>query len=179
MTAQSAATKKPDYSHGKQLAQQIFHDTMAAINVRHAMLAKLKFEGGALMAGEVAHPLVRPPRVVAFGKAANRMATVLHEILGGKIEAGVSVAPAGTPKEARELPLFCRRPSLSQYRQPGGRARRTGTRLPSDARRHGYLSGFRRRFRHPGATDGPEHHARRFEGVQPRAGDLPPSHRAD
>lgn len=56
MTAQSAATKKPDYSHGKQLAQQIFHDTMAAINVRHAMLAKLKFEGGALMAGEVAHP---------------------------------------------------------------------------------------------------------------------------
>ena len=82
-TAQSAAMKKPDYSHGKQLAQQIFHDTMAAIDVRHAMLAKLKFEGGALMAGEVAHPLVRPPRVVAFGKAANRMATVLHEILGG------------------------------------------------------------------------------------------------
>src|SRR5271169_917488 len=68
-TAQSAAAAKLGYSRGKQLAQQIFHETMAAIDVRHAMLAKLKFEGGVLMAGEVAHPLVRPPRVVAFGKA--------------------------------------------------------------------------------------------------------------
>jgi glycerate-2-kinase len=102
-TAQPAAAKKPEYSHGKQLAQQIFHDTMAAIDVRHAMLAKLKFEGGALLVGEVAHPLARPPRVVAFGKAANRMATVLHEILGGRIEAGVSVAPAETQQK---LPNF-------------------------------------------------------------------------
>ncbi len=102
-TAQPATMKKPDYSHGKQLAQQIFHETMAAIDVRHAMLAKLKFEGGALLAGDVAHPLVRAPRVVAFGKAANRMATVLHEILGGWIEAGVSVAPAETQQK---LPNF-------------------------------------------------------------------------
>ena len=102
-TAQPATTKKPDYSHGKQLAQQIFHETMAAIDVRHAMLTKLKFEGGALVAGEVAQPLVRAPRVVAFGKAANRMATVLHEILGGRIEAGVSVAPAETQQK---LPNF-------------------------------------------------------------------------
>ena len=105
-TAQSAAMTKPDYSHGKQLAQQIFHETMAAIDVRHAMLAKLKFEGGALTAGEVAHPLVRPPRVVAFGKAANRMATVLHEILGGRIEAGVSVAPAETQKKLANFHYF-------------------------------------------------------------------------
>ena len=105
-TAQSAAMAKLDYSHGKQLAQQIFHETMAAIDVRHAMLAKLKFEGGALMAGEVTHPLVRPPRVVAFGKAANRMATVLDEILGGRIEAGVSVAPAETPKKLANFHYF-------------------------------------------------------------------------
>jgi glycerate-2-kinase len=102
-TAQPATTKKPDYSHGKQLAQQIFHETMAAIDVRHAMLTKLKFEGGALLATEVAQPLVRAPRVVAFGKAANRMSTVLHEILGGWIEAGVSVAPAETQQK---LPNF-------------------------------------------------------------------------
>ena len=48
-TAQSAARlparRKPDYSHGKQLAQQIFHETMTAIDVRHAMLGKLKFRG--------------------------------------------------------------------------------------------------------------------------------------
>ena len=105
-TAQTAASKKPDYSHGKQLAQNIFHETMAAIDVRHAMLAKLKYDDGALTAGEVAHPLIRPPRVVAFGKAANRMATVLHEILGGRIEAGVSVAPAETQQKLANFRYF-------------------------------------------------------------------------
>jgi len=105
-TAQSPAMVKPDYSHGKQLAHQIFMDTMAAIDVRHAMLAKLKFADGVLTAGEVAHPLVRPPRVVAFGKAANRMAMVLDEILGGRIEAGVSVGPAETPKKLAHFQYF-------------------------------------------------------------------------
>jgi len=105
-TAQSATLVKPDYSHGKQLAQQIFHETMAAIDVRHAMLSKLKFEGGVLMAGDVAHPLARPPRVVAFGKAANRMAAVLDEILGGRIEAGVSVGPSEAPKRLANFHYF-------------------------------------------------------------------------
>jgi glycerate 2-kinase len=105
-TAQSAATKRPDYSHGKLLAQQIFNDTMTAIDVRHAMKAKLKFEGSTLTAGEVAHPVVRSPFVVAFGKAANRMATVLHEILGGRIEAGVSVAPAETQQKLANFHYF-------------------------------------------------------------------------
>ena len=91
---QSAAMAKPDYVHGKQLAEQIFSETMAAIGVRHVMHAKLKYDSGALIAGELELPLARPPRVVAFGKAANRMAAVLDEILGGRIEAGVSVAPA-------------------------------------------------------------------------------------
>ena len=100
--------------------EQIFRETMAAIDVRHAMLAKLKFERDVFMAGEIAHPLGRPPRVVAFGKAANRMAAVLHEIMGGKIEAGVSVAPAETQQKLAELPIFRRRPSLSQRRERGG-----------------------------------------------------------
>jgi len=105
-TAQSKAIKSTDYPHGKQLAQQIFHETMAAIDVRHAMLAKLKFESGVLTAGETTHPLVRPPRVVAFGKAANRMALVLDEILGGHIEAGVSVGPAVPPKKLANFQYF-------------------------------------------------------------------------
>jgi len=96
-TSPKAATLSGlDYSHGKQLAQQIFFETLTAIDVRHTMLAKLKREGGALVAGGVSLPLLRPPRVVAFGKAANRMAAVLNEILSGQIEAGVSVAPAKT-----------------------------------------------------------------------------------
>ncbi|MBZ5566141.1 MAG: glycerate-2-kinase family protein, partial [Acidobacteriia bacterium] len=82
------------YTQGKSLAQQIYFDTLAAIDVRHALLAKLKHEGGALVAGEVPLPLLRSPRVVALGKAACRMAAVLDEILSGQLESGVCVSPS-------------------------------------------------------------------------------------
>jgi glycerate 2-kinase len=98
-----ASTLKPLYANGKQLAQQIFLDTMAAIDVRHAMLGKLKRGGEELVAGEIRFPLSQPPRVIAVGKAANRMAAILHEILGGRIAAGLCVAPAAT---AKPLPNF-------------------------------------------------------------------------
>lgn len=104
--APSKPPDKPAYSHGKQLTQQIFHDTMAAIDVRHAMLAKLKLDDGVLTAGNLAIPLARAPLVVAFGKAANRMAAALHELLGGKIEAGVSVAPAETQQKLANFQYF-------------------------------------------------------------------------
>lgn len=100
---ESLKVSKPSYASGKQLAQHIFLETMATIDVRHAMLAKLKREGGALVAGGVSIPLLRPPRVVAFGKAANRMAATLDEILSGQIEKGVVVNPA---EPARPLERF-------------------------------------------------------------------------
>jgi hydroxypyruvate reductase len=93
----------PRYAEGKHLAEQIFRETMAQIDVRHAMLRKIRREGGALVAGSVSIPLLTPPRVVAFGKAAGRMAAVLDEILSGQIEAGVVVAPA---LPAHQLPHF-------------------------------------------------------------------------
>ena len=99
----SATVAAPAYSQGKLLARQIFLDTLAAIDVRHAMLAKLRRESGALVAGGISYPLPRPPRVVSFGKAANRMATVLDEILSGHIESGVCVAPTETSKRAPDL----------------------------------------------------------------------------
>jgi glycerate 2-kinase len=105
-STQSAALTSLAYAHGKQLAQQIFLETMATIEVRHAMLGKLKSQGGALVAGGVSHPLARPPRVVAFGKAASRMAAALDEILGGRIEAGVVVAPAEPPKRLARFQYF-------------------------------------------------------------------------
>jgi glycerate 2-kinase len=83
----SVSVEKPRYSAGKQLAQEIFFETMTAIDVRRAMLSKLRKEPTALVAGDVRFPLARPPRIVAFGKAANRMAAVLVEILGGSVDA--------------------------------------------------------------------------------------------
>jgi hydroxypyruvate reductase len=104
--AQSVALSTLDYSRGKQLADQIFLHTMAALDLRSAMLAKLKREGELLKAGEISLPLPRPPRVVAFGKAANRMAAVLEEILGGRVEAGVCVSPGEPAKKLDRFRYF-------------------------------------------------------------------------
>jgi hydroxypyruvate reductase len=104
--AQSATLSELDYSRGKQLAIQVFLNTMAALDLRSAMLAKLKREGAVLKAGEILLSLERPPRVVAFGKAANRMVAVLDEILGGRIEAGVCVSPGEPAKKLDHFQYF-------------------------------------------------------------------------
>ena len=101
--SQPLRVNKPLYSNGKEIAKHIFLEVMTAIDVRRAMRAKLKLQDDALMAGQVQIPLLRPPRVVAFGKAANRMATSLHEILGGRVEAGVVIAP---PEPVKKLDRF-------------------------------------------------------------------------
>ncbi len=103
---QSLKVSSPSYASGKQIAQHIFLETMATIDVRHAMLTKLKREGGALVAGGVSIPMLRPPRVAAFGKAANRMAATLDEILRGQIEKGVVVSPADPPKPLDHFRYF-------------------------------------------------------------------------
>ena len=90
----SLSTPPLTYNHGKEIAQSIFHETLAVIEVRHAMLARIRREGETLLAGNISAPLSRPPRVVALGKAANRMAATLDEILGGQVEAGIVVSPA-------------------------------------------------------------------------------------
>jgi hydroxypyruvate reductase len=104
--SQPISLAKPSYASGKRLAEQIFLDTMAAIDVHRAMLQKLKREGEALVAGTASIPLRRPPRVLAFGKAANRMAAALDEILSGQVEAGVVVSLAEPPKKLAKFRYF-------------------------------------------------------------------------
>ena len=91
------------YPLGKRLAQQIFLETLSTIDVRHAMLTKLRWQEQVLHAGNTQLALPRPPRIVAFGKAAFRMAAVLDKILEGRIEGGVAVGPAEIVKK---LPHF-------------------------------------------------------------------------
>ena len=104
--AQSARRSQLDYSQGKQLAIQVFLDAMATLDLRSAMLARLKPEGELLMADGASLPLSRSPRVVAFGKAANRMAAVLDEILRGRIEAGVCVSPGEPSRKVDHFRYF-------------------------------------------------------------------------
>src|SRR5947209_15510944 len=99
MATRSVTLTKPSYANGKQLARQIFLETMATIDVRHAMLTKVKREGGTLVAGDVSVPLMHPPRVVAFGKAATRMAATLEVLLGSDVAGVVVVTAAAAEKK--------------------------------------------------------------------------------
>ena len=42
--AQTASLSNPPYARGKELARRIFHEALTAIDVQHAMTAKLKPE---------------------------------------------------------------------------------------------------------------------------------------
>src|SRR5579863_316896 len=106
MTTSVAPTSQLAYANGKQVARQVFRETMATIDVGHAMLAKVSRRGEDLLAGDVTVSLNRPPRVIAFGKAANRMAAALDEILGGRIEAGVVVSPSAPEKKSGRFRYF-------------------------------------------------------------------------
>lgn len=88
------------------MAERVFLDALAEIGVRHAMVTKLKCDRDTLAAGGVSIPLTRPPRIVAFGKAATRMAQVLHEILNGRVESGVVVAPTEPVKKLDHYGYF-------------------------------------------------------------------------
>lgn len=91
MTEHFIAGGALDYEHGKAIARHIFLATMAELDVRHAMLGKLGFSGGALIAGGARAPVEKPPFVIAFGKAAGRMAETLGEIM--ETSGGIVAAP--------------------------------------------------------------------------------------
>jgi hydroxypyruvate reductase len=93
-------------ANGKALARRILERALAAIEVRHAMLSRIRLEGKTLRAGSESLELCRPPRAVAFGKAANRMAATLDEILGGRFEAGVVVSPSVPPRPLPRVVYF-------------------------------------------------------------------------
>ncbi len=103
---QVATIGTPPASRGKQLACEIFLKTMAALDIRQAMLSKLERQGESLTAGTLTVSVARPPRVIAFGKAAHRMASALDELLGGRIEAGLVVAPAPAPLKLERFRYF-------------------------------------------------------------------------
>jgi glycerate 2-kinase len=84
---------------GKRLAEQIFLEAMARVDVRRTMLQRIRKLGDQLIfpsgeGSEDSVSIARPPRVIAFGKAAGTMALALSGILEGQIESGVLVAPS-------------------------------------------------------------------------------------
>lgn len=106
MATSLAPMLKLVYANGKQLAWQVFLETMASIDVGHAMQTKVAFQGKTLAVGAAAVPLSQPPRVIAFGKAANRMAASLDRILGGESRAGVVVSPSEPDRKISRFRYF-------------------------------------------------------------------------
>src|SRR5260370_11564640 len=82
----------------KQLARQIFHETLAAIDIPATMQRKLQRQGTALRCGETRIDLrdFEKLRVVAIGKAAHAMADGLALVLGplARLEGVVSAPTA-------------------------------------------------------------------------------------
>jgi glycerate 2-kinase len=91
---------------GKEIAKQIFREAMTEIDVRRAMLRKVRRDKEILIAGDVFFPLPSPPLVIAFGKAATSMANALAEILDGDIERGIVVGPSAPVRKNDRFTYF-------------------------------------------------------------------------
>jgi glycerate 2-kinase len=86
----------------KQTAQRIFHETLAAIDVRAALDRKLARSGSRIHAGGATFDLNEFHEIVtiAYGKASIAMAIALSEILAPEFRPeGILVAPAAPPRE--------------------------------------------------------------------------------
>jgi len=93
----------------KQIARQIFHETLAAIDIPAAMQSKLGRHGTRIVCGEKSFNLsdFEKLRVVAIGKAAHAMVEGLVAVLAPFVRfEGVVSAPAAPRKQALGLKYF-------------------------------------------------------------------------
>jgi len=93
----------------KQLARQIFHQTLAAIDIPVAMQRKLQFRGGVLRLEDAAVDVgwFETVLVVAIGKAAHAMVEGLEAVLGGAVQCnGVVVAPTPPARAVKQMAYF-------------------------------------------------------------------------
>jgi hydroxypyruvate reductase len=90
----------------KQLAERIFRDTLACLDIPATMCRKLNREGSRIHCGELAVDLAQFERIraVAFGKASFAMTQGLLDVLAPDFSpSGIVAAPAAPP---RALPGF-------------------------------------------------------------------------
>src|SRR5713226_9476306 len=93
----------------KQLARQIFHETLAAIDIPATMQRKLRRRGTVLTCGDTRIDLrdFEKLRVVAIGKAAHAMVEGLEQVLAPFVRLeGVVSAPTPARKPVRGMKYF-------------------------------------------------------------------------
>ena len=92
----------------KKLACQIFHQTLAAIDISAAMQRKLRREGTVLQFGEAMVDLraFARVRVIAIGKAAHGMVEGFEKVLGGIVTFDGIVSAPTSPASAVERMMY-------------------------------------------------------------------------
>jgi glycerate 2-kinase len=93
----------------KQLARQIFHQTLAAIDIPAAIQRKLQLEGSVLHIenADVDMGAFERVLIVAIGKAAHAMIEGLEGLLGGDVLfTGIVVAPTSPPRAVDGMRYF-------------------------------------------------------------------------
>src|SRR5215470_15473045 len=93
----------------KQIARQVFHETVAAIDIPLAMQRKLRLEGMRLHCSEGVLDLHRFKKflVVAIGKATHAMLDGLQTLLPAGLELrGVASSPTPPARPARGIQYF-------------------------------------------------------------------------
>jgi hydroxypyruvate reductase len=93
----------------KQTAQRIFHDTLAAIDVRATLAKKISRSGSQIQAGKAVIDLndFQEIVIIAFGKASFPMADGLCAILSPDYAAeGILVSPAAPSREMPRWKIF-------------------------------------------------------------------------
>jgi len=94
---------------GKEIARQVFLQTIASIDIPRVMERKLPREGSRLILPDVAIDLsqVAKVHVVAIGKAAHAMVTGLEGILPrGTSVSGIVVAPVAPERRVPGMEYF-------------------------------------------------------------------------
>src|SRR6266852_6200940 len=123
----------------KQLARQIFLETLAAIDIPAAMERKLLREGSLLRCDDAAIALsaFTKFRVVAIGKAAHAMLDGLRSLLPREIAfEGIACAPAPPPQPVQGIDYFAGgHPIPNQQDECGEEARLRSERRPAGGRR--------------------------------------------
>ena len=93
----------------KQIAERVFRQTLAAINIRAAFETKIIRDGSCIRAGGVTADLrdFREIVAIAFGKAAYPMAECLGELLAPEFSPqGILVVPVAPPRALPEWKTF-------------------------------------------------------------------------
>jgi len=168
--------------HGKQLAREIFLDTLAALDLARVMELKLTLAGSILSLEDAAIDLSAFSSVVCRGdwKSGARHGGRPARLASGQLSIqGSCRGSHETANSHSRLAVFCCGPSQSKCRQLASRGDEPLAPARSRRTQRGFLSSFRRRLRSHRTAHRSRNEPGRSAIGESRAGYLRRAHRSD